>query len=245
MEKQLNIVTADGTCHAQLYTPEGEGSWPGVIHLTDIGGIRASHIEMAKRLAAEGYAVLLPNVFFRNGEPPVIDFPIKPDNAAQMKRMQELRDALPPETMAKDVRHYAEFLQAQKEVGAGRIGVVGYCITGSMAILGAAAAPDEIGAAASFHGTGLYKEDGTGAHSYLNRVKAQLHIGYATDDSHMPPELTKKFDEALAAWGGTYESKTYTGKHGWCVLDAPAFNKEEADKAFAALLKLFKDSLWR
>ncbi|MDE1152493.1 MAG: dienelactone hydrolase family protein [Micavibrio sp.] len=242
IEKKLSIITADGTSHSLLFQPAESGNWPGVIHLTDIGGNRPAHIDMAKRLANEGYTVLLPNVFFRSGEPPMLEFPIRRDDPAVMKRLQELLASMTTADMAKDARHYAEFLQAQAGVSPGHLSIVGYCYTGQMALLGAAAAPEQIGAAASFHGGGLYTDKPDSPHTYINRIKARLHVGHAKDDSSMPAEAIAKFNTALAEWGGQYEAKTYDAMHGWCVPDNPSYNKAEAEKAYSALLALLKKS---
>jgi hypothetical protein len=77
IEKPIEIRTPDGAADGFLIQPEKEGRWPGVLYLTDIFGIRDASRGMASRLAAEGYAVLLPNIFYRNGKPPIFNFPFK------------------------------------------------------------------------------------------------------------------------------------------------------------------------
>ncbi|MFL6264165.1 MAG: dienelactone hydrolase family protein [Thermoanaerobaculia bacterium] len=97
IEEQVEIRTADGF----LYRHEG-GSRPGVIHLTDIGGIRSSQKAMASRLAAAGYTVLMPNLFYRFGKPPVVDFAAGFENEEVKKRVAELRAPLTPEALESD-----------------------------------------------------------------------------------------------------------------------------------------------
>lgn len=240
IDKKLSIVMADGTSHSILMLPDEKGSYPGIIFLTDIFGIRPSNIMMAKRLCEQGYAVLVPNVFFRSGEVPLFPLPVDRENPGTQTRIQELIKSMTAADMGKDMRHYAEYLQAQQGVGAGRLGAVGYCFTGQMALLGAAAAPDEIGVAVSFHGGRLYTDAPDSPHTFLPRVKAKLYFGHAKDDESMPAESIEKFEAALKSWGGTYDSKTYGAGHGWTVPDNPAYNKDEAEAAFTALTGFLK-----
>jgi carboxymethylenebutenolidase len=137
--EEIEIHTADGTADAFLYQPEAERHYPGVIHLTDVGGIRPAQQEMARRLASEGYAVLVPNVFYCTRKPPVFDFPAKLGDE-RMKRVAELSAPLTSEAMERDACAYVDFLAAHNSVSRGPIGVAGYCLTGKMALYIARAA---------------------------------------------------------------------------------------------------------
>lgn len=139
VEKQVEIWTEDGTADAVLFRPESGVKLPGAIHLPDIAGVRDSHKEMAKRLAEQGYVVMLVNVFYRNGKTPVWAFPFQMGEERSMKRLAELRDPLTPEAMERDAAAYADFLAKQEGVSGALIGVVGYCFTGGMALRTAAA----------------------------------------------------------------------------------------------------------
>ena len=244
IEQEVVIPTAEGTPEGFLYIPEGAGPWPGVIHLTDIGGIRPSNRGMAQQLAAEGYTVLVPNVFYRTGSPPLIDFPIKPGEERSMKRLAELSGPLTPEAMARDASSYVDFLAAEGSVKPGGMGVVGYCFTGAMALRTAAARADKIVAAASFHGGRLFVEGPASPHLLLSRITARLYFGHASNDRGMPEAAIEGLNRALAEWGGTYESELYEGAgHGWTVPDSPVFNPPQAERAFAKLRQLFAQTL--
>jgi len=237
IEEQIEIRTADGTMDGFLYRHEGE-SRPGVIHLTDIGGIRSSQKAMASRLAAAGYTVLMPNLFYRFGKPPVIDFAAGFENEEVKKRLAELRGPLTPEAVQSDAGAYVDFLAGQEGVSPGGMGVVGYCFTGGVALRTAAARPDRIMAAASFHGGGLCTDAPTSPHLLLPRIQARLYFGHAVEDRGMPPEVIERLEQALAAWGGRYESEVYDARHGWTVPDSPVFNGPQAERAFAKLTGL-------
>jgi carboxymethylenebutenolidase len=161
-----------------------------------------------------------------------------------MQRFGELRAPLTPEAVERDATAYVNFLAAHAATSAGSIGVVGYCFTGAMAMRTAAAMPGKVAAMASFHGGGLYSDEPTSPHLVLPRIKAQLYFGHATKDRSMPQEAIEKFDRALAAWGGKYESEVYEGAfHGWTTSDAPVYNQPQADRAFNKLTELFAGTL--
>lgn len=242
-EKAIEIKTADGVVDGFLYQPDGKPARAGVIHLTDIVGIRPSHQQMAQRLANEGYTVLMPNLFYRTGKPPLFDFQPQMGDERTMKRMGEVRGPLTVEAIERDVAAYVDFLCAQPGV-TGQIGVVGYCFAGSVAMRTAALKPDKVAAAASFHGGHLFTKEPTSPHLLLPRIKARLLFGHAVKDQSMPEEAIKSFNDALAAWGGRYESETYEGAlHGWTVPGMPVYNEKQAERAFKKLTELFAQTL--
>lgn len=244
IERAIEIPTNDGTADGFLYSADGAGRRPGVIHLTDIGGIRPSHQGMARRLAEQGYVVLLPNVFYRTGRPPVFDFPFKPGEERSMKRFAEITRPLTPEAMEQDMSRYIDFLSAQDSVSKGPMGVVGYCFTGQMAMRAGAARPEKVVAAASFHGARLLTDDPSSPHLALPRIKSRLYFGHAVEDRTMPKEAIEKFDAALAAWGGKYESEVYNGAfHGWTVPDSGPYNPPQAERAFEKLKQMFAETI--
>lgn len=243
-EKAIEIPTPDGRSDGFFYFPEStHKTWPGIIHLTDISGIRPAQQQMAQRLAAEGYAVLMPNIFYRNARPPVLDFRPSGDERTRV-RMAELTGPMTPDAIEHDAVAYIDFLEKQPEVKAGSFGVVGYCFSGAITMRIAAARPDKIAAAASFHGGRLYTDAATSPHLLLPRIKARLYFGHAVEDRSMPADAIDKLDHALATWGGKYVSETYPGAHhSWTTPDSPVFDQGQADRAFATLTQLFRETV--
>ncbi len=246
-EKEIDIKMADGVCDAVLY--ENGGKKPGVIHYPDIMGIRPSHREMAKQLAGAGYTVVLVNPFFRTVRAACFDFtPNFAGDERTMKRFGELAAPLTPEVMEKDAATFVNYLATLPSVSAARIGAVGYCFTGQLALRTAAARPDRIGAIASFHGGGLFTDKPTSPHLALSRIpKANgpaLYFGHAVNDHSMPAEAIAKFEGALKAWGGRYESETYADAlHGWTVPDSAAYKQPQADRAFSKMTAVYASAL--
>jgi carboxymethylenebutenolidase len=243
-EQEIEIKTQDGISDSVLYHPEGAGPWPGVLYFTDIGGIRAANRESAARLAQQGYSVLMPNIFYRTSRVPLQPSIRTLDDEGRKKRMAELSGPLTPEAMERDSSTYIDFLVSQSCTRPGMIGVAGYCFSGKMAMFAAAARPDKVAAAASFHGGGLCTDAPTSPHLVLPRIKARMYFGHADKDHSMSEEAIAKFEQALTAWSGKYESDIYRGAfHSWTSSDSPVYNQVEAERAFKKLLELFQGTL--
>jgi carboxymethylenebutenolidase len=244
IEKQVEVTAADGTIEALLVRPDTTETLPGVIDLTDGLGFRPAFADQARRIAEHGYAVLTPNIFYRTSRLPVFDFEPDFQSERTKNRFRELTSPLTPEAMARDASAYVDFLAAQPLVSGGPMGVVGFCFAGKFALRVAAARPDRIGAAASFHGGGLVTDTGDSPHLVLPKVRAHLYFGHAENDQGMPAEAIEKLDKALEEWGGTYESETYDGaRHGWMIPGGKVQNPEQAERGFAKLIALFDSTL--
>jgi carboxymethylenebutenolidase len=245
-EHETEIQMPEGSSDSFFYCPEGNGSVPGVLYLTDIGGNRVANREAAQRLSAKGYAVLMPNIFYRTGRAPLQPSLRTLDEEGRKKRMAELSNPLTPEAMGRDAATYIDFLASQRCARPGMIGVVGYCFSGKMAMFAAAARPDKVAAVASFHGGGLCTDAASSPHLALPRIEARLYFAHASKDHSMPEEAIANFDQALARWGGKYESETYRDAyHSWTSTDSPVYNEPQAERAFQKLLELFEQTFHR
>ncbi len=244
-QTKLDIATPDGTAEAFLFTPSsGAGPWPGVVYLSDIFGVRPAYHDMAQRLADKGYAVLLPNAFYRAGPLPLFDFAPQFGEERTMKRFGELRVGLLNEMMGPDGARYADFLLSRPEVKRGKCGIVGYCFTGQMAVHAAAQAPGTFAAALSFHGGNLYTDEPDSPHLLLPKIKARLYFGHATNDHSISADAIARLEVALKVWGGAYESETYPAAHGWCVPGREGiYDPVQADRAFGKMVEVLGAAL--
>src|SRR4051812_43284769 len=243
VEKNIDVRTADGVSDALLVRPDSTDPLPAVINLTDGLGFRPAFAEQSKRIAECGYVVLTPNIFYRVSKSPV--FPFEPDfsSDATKARFRELTEPLTPVAMARDGSAYVDFLASQPFVSGGPMGVIGFCFAGKFALNVAAARPDRIAAAASFHGGGLFTDTVDSPHLVLQRVKARLYFGHATNDASMPTEAIEKFEWALQSWGRSYESEMYEAKHGWMIPGREVFDPENAKRGFDKLMGLLDETL--
>jgi carboxymethylenebutenolidase len=252
VETDVEIKTPDGTCDAAFIHPK-TGTYAGVLIWPDAFGLRPSMRQIARRLAAEGYSVLVPNPFYRVAKAPFSDasaFDFQ--NAADMAKLRPLMASVTAAGHAeKDAAAYVAFLDARPEVNKARkIGTQGYCMGGPLVVKTAAALPDRIGAGASFHGGGLVTANPDSPHLLAPRIKARMYFGIASNDDTRQPDAKDKLREAFAAAKVPAEIEVYAGAlHGWCVPDmplqngVPIYNKPDAERAWGKLLALYKLAL--
>src|SRR3984957_15329305 len=190
VETDVEVKTPDGTCDAAFIHPKS-GSHPGVLLWPDAFGLRPSMRDMAKRLAAGGHSVLVPNPFYRVSKAPFTDAStFNFQNQADMAKLQPLMASVnAPGNGEKDAVAYVGFLDAQKQVNtAKKIGTQGYCMGGSLVVKTAAALPDRVGAGASFHGGGLVTDKPDSPHLLAPKIKARMYFGIASNDDARQPD---------------------------------------------------------
>ncbi|TRD11596.1 dienelactone hydrolase family protein [Erythrobacter insulae] len=241
----VSFDTEDGTLDGFLVYPEKGEQYPGVILWPDIAGVRQSKMEMAMRLASEGYAVLIVNPYYRDvsGEQ-FKDFAafIEADGFA---KVGPWREKLTAEAIQRDAKSIVAWLDAQPQIDTSRgVGTQGYCMGGPFTVWSAAAVPDRIKAAASFHGGGLVREnDPMSPHNLLGDAQASFLIAVAQDDDAEAPDVKTTFAEAAETAGRSTKVDVYAGDHGWTVPDSPAYAEPAAEKAYADLLTLYSENL--
>jgi carboxymethylenebutenolidase len=209
--------------------------------------------EMAKRLAAQGYSVLVPNPFYRMGKAPFFTDASTVDFAKERGKIGPLMGSVTADGNAeKDAIAYIAFLDEQKQVNKSKkIGTQGYCMGGALVVRTAATVPDRVGAGASFHGGGLVTDKPNSPHLLAPKIKAKMYFGIAMSDDKQQPDAKDKLKEAFMAANNPAEIEVYgDAYHGWCVTDmpkqadgAPTYNKPDAEKAWAKLTTLYKGSL--
>jgi carboxymethylenebutenolidase len=251
VETDVEIKTPDGTCDAAFIRPKS-GSFAGVLVWPDAFGLRPSMRGIGRRIAAEGYSVLVPNPFYRVSKAPFTDASnFNFQNADDMAKLRPLMASVnSPGNGEKDATAYVAFLDAQKEVNkAKKIGTQGYCMGGALVMRTAATLPDRIGAGASFHGGGLVTDKPDSPHLLAPKIKARMYFGIASSDDERQPDAKDKLKEAFAAAKVPAEIEVYAAQHGWCVPDMPVrdgvpiYNKPEAERAWAKLVALYKAAL--
>jgi carboxymethylenebutenolidase len=253
VETNVEIKTPHGTCDAAFIHPK-TGSHAGVLLWPDAFGLRPWTREMGKRLAAEGYSVLVPNPFYRVSKAPFTDASTfdfnNPTDRAKLTPLMGSVNA--PGAAEKDAVAYVAFLDAQKEVNKSKkIGTQGYCMGGPLIMKTAATVPNRIGAAASFHGGGLVTANPDSPHLLAPKIKAQMYFGIAANDDAQQPDAKDKLREAMKAAKVTAEIEVYSSaQHGWCMKDMPKqanglpiYNQADAERAWGKLLALYKKAL--
>lgn len=229
------ICTVDGTCPVTLHLPRSAGPLPGVIMYPDVGGVRQTFYDMATELAGLGYAVLLPDVYYRHGGYPPFAMPSAFIDSDERARMMALGDSLTPDVMARDASAYFEYLTARPEVRGSTYGLCGYCRGGRVALTVAGRCPDDVAAVASFHGSQLASESPYSPHLLAARIQAKVYVAAAENDPLFPTEQADRLSSALTSAGVEYTIETYPAEHGFAVCDNPGYDPSAAQRHWAAL----------
>ena len=245
VEKDVNVPMASGVSDSALFYPEGKGTWPAVLVWTDILGLRPVFREMGRRLAAEGYVVLVPNPFYRNAKAPVVDGSFDFSKPEDRARVMPMAAALTADANISDAKSYVAFLDAQAQTNKKKkMGVQGYCMGGPLTFRTAATQADRIGAAATFHGGGLVTDKPDSPSLLIPKMKAEVLCCVADNDDKRDPAAKDKLKEAFAAAHLKATVEVYEGcSHGWTVRGSQVYNEAGAEKAWAELTALYKRNL--
>lgn len=245
VEKDVDIKTPDGVADAALYYPEGKGSWPAVVVWPDVVSLRPAFRDMGRRLAAEGYVVLVPNLYYRAKKAPVAESGFNFANPDDRAKLTPLRATVTPEGTDRDALAYIAFLDGLPQTNKKKkVGTQGYCMGGPLAFRTAGIAPSRVGAVASFHGGGLVTDAPTSPHLTLPQSRSEYLIAVADNDDKQDPTAKDKLKVALDAAKRPNTIEVYTGAaHGWTVKGSQVYNEPAAEKAWAELLALYKRAL--
>lgn len=244
IETDVNVITPDGVSDSYFVRPSA-GKHPAVLLWPDIKGLRASYKAMGKRLAMSGYSVLVVNPFYRDAKAPVVGPDADFGEPETRKFLWGMAKKLTQDASMSDAKAYIEFLDGRSEVDTNRkIGTAGYCMGGPLIMRTAAAVPDRVGAAASFHGGGIVREGDDSPHLLIPSSPAHVLHAIAAKDDERDPEAKTVLAAAYAAAGVPAEIEVYEDTlHGWCSLDSKVYNEVQAEKAWARMLHLFKTAL--
>lgn len=244
VETDVMVKTADGVADAALFRPSGRGAWPAVLLWPDILGLRPVFREMGRRLAAQGYVVLVPNPFYRVRRAPIVTGPFDFGDKAAMGKLMELKSTLTDARIDADTGSFLGFLDAQRQVDRRKgAGVQGYCFSGPFAFRAAALRPGRIRAVATFHGGGLVTKDANSPHLLIPNSRAAFLVAIARNDDHNQPDAKEILKASFAAAKRPATVEVYPGDHGWTVAGSQAYNEPAAERAWAGLLRLYRDRL--
>lgn len=240
-QEDVVVRTADGSAEAALFYPAAKGKWPAVVLWPDLVGLRPAFRDLARRFAAEGFVVLVPNVYYRGMRPNDAELNVR--DATTRATLTPLRDAALA-GVAGDTAAYVAFLDARKQVNRARkVGMIGYDAGGAYAFLAAIALPERVGAVGTVYGAGVATARPTSPHLQVAKSRAAYHVFLAQDDDAREPddkdELRKVFGDA--GLEGTVD--VYPANHGWANPAGPAYDAGAAQRAFEALVRFFKAKL--
>jgi carboxymethylenebutenolidase len=245
VETDVAVTTPDGVADAALFHPPGKGKHPAVLIWTDILGLRPAFRDMGRRLAAQGYVVLVPNPFYRSQKAPVVDAAFDFNKPEDRAKVFALASKLSPATAQTDSIAFLAFLDAQPQTDTkAKAGVQGYCMGGPLTFRTAAAVSGRIGAAGTFHGGGLVTDKPDSPHLLIPSMQAALYCAVADNDDQKEPKAKDTLKAAFAAAGRPAKVEVYAGcNHGWCVKGGAVYNEAGAERAWGELSALYRSHL--
>ena len=237
--RQIEISTADGVADSYLSLPQGEARG-AVLFVMDIYGLRPRIEEMVDRIAAEGYAVLAPNFFYRAGRAPVVEMPDETDGEAHIAFFAKAKP-LVAEVAPRVGSDGAAYLDTLAEHAPGPAAISGYCMGGRLGWRIAAAHPDRVAALACFHTGGLVTDADDSPHRSAADLDSDLYFGFADQDPSMSADQIAELEAALDTAEARYRSEVYAGAgHGYTMADTSAWNEEACERHYRALFDLLE-----
>ncbi|MDN3352196.1 dienelactone hydrolase family protein [Actinomadura sp. DC4] len=238
----VDVPAQDGTADAYLVRPDGEGPYAGVLMFQDGFGLRPRLEEMADRIAERGYAVLVPNLFYRSGRAPLFDTSRLREPEQREKTIQQvmkLAGGLTPAAIVGDTEAYLDFLAAQDGVDPGPVVITGYCMGAMNALRAIEAYPGRIAGAACFHGGRLVTDQPDSPHLRVGEITGEVYLGHADEDPSMTREQIATLETALDAAGVTYRSEVYDGApHGYTMSDTSTYDEDGERRHWTNLFEL-------
>lgn len=243
-EERVTVATVDGDCPVYVFAPGDGGKYPAAIMYTDAFGIRPPSLEMGRRLASNGYVVLVPDIFYRYG-----DYgPLQPKEVLAspegFARLAPIMSSTDTKRAAQDTRAFLDYLTSREDVADAGVGVMGYCMGGTLAFTAAGTYPDRITALATFHTGRLITNDELSPARVAKDIRARVLVAGADHDAGYPPEMAAELDRMLTEAGVDHTMEVYPGAlHGWTQTDFPVYDEAAAERHWTELINLLDATL--
>jgi carboxymethylenebutenolidase len=263
-EQQLSVPTRFGVMPTFTFSPDGLGRYPAVIMYMDGAGIREVLMNLARRVAREGFFVFVPDLYYRlgtirfniarrtdplffdqgpllpNGRCPEAGLTQRDDFTAVMRHCE---DHLTNELVMDDTAAIFNVLDGQDRITPGPVGCVGFCFSGRFIVSAAARYSHRVAGAATLYGTGIITPRDDSAHLLLEKVKAEMYFGFAASDPTVPDDVVSLLRAQLKDAGVKHNVEVYPAAHGFSFADRADYCSAAADEAWAKVLDLLARSL--
>jgi carboxymethylenebutenolidase len=226
--------------NSTVICPEGGGPFPVVLFFMDAPGVRDELHDMARRLASAGYYVVLPNLYYRVTR----EFRLVRDEAG-LARMFELMGQLSIDMVMRDTQAMLDFVDGQLEAKAGRLGAVGYCMSGPFVFAAAARFHSRVQCAASIHGVALVTDRDDSPHRSASQISGEIYFACAETDVYAPAAMIEALEAHLETAGIRHRVEWYPGtQHGFVFPRREGvYHQPSAERHWDRLFDLFRRNL--
>jgi carboxymethylenebutenolidase len=241
---RIDVDTVDGRMDCHVFTPADAGAWPQVILYMDAFGVRPQLAGMAERLASNGYFVVVPNLYYRNGAYAPFDQKLVSAEGPERDRFKGMIRSISDTMVMRDTAAVLGMTATQPSARPGPIGVIGYCMGGGFALSAAGTFPERVAAALSFHGGSLATDKADSAHLLANRMRARVYVGVAEIDPSFSLEQQQRLEAALSQAGVDHTIETYKGaRHGFAVTGHLVYDQASSERHWQKLLQVLRETL--
>ncbi len=243
-EQTVSIATTDGDMESYIFRPDESGVYPAVILYMDAPGIREELFDFCRRIAKQGYCVLLPDMYYRLGQLRFDYNELANETSDARKRMFGAMYSLSNKLIVDDTRAMLEFLAADTLVKDGPKGCIGYCMSGQYVVSAVGSFPKDFGAGASLYGVGIVTDESDSPHRLAKDINAELYLGFAETDSYVPDNVIPDLKAELDEHSVTYKLDVWPGtEHGFCFPARPLYKEDAAEQVWTIVFDLFERRL--
>ncbi|HAF68042.1 MAG TPA: hydrolase [Acidimicrobiaceae bacterium] len=240
IEDHLTIETNEGDMSTFVVRPESDGPFPVILFLMDAPGKREELHDMARRVAATGYYVMLPNLYYRD----VPSFTIHREDPVSAKYMAQLMDNLSNAMVSRDASSLLEHAASDSSANTDAVGVTGYCMSGPFALWLAADFPEKVKAAASIHGVRLATDAEDSPHKRAGEIDGEILVLAAEFDDWVDRPHFDRLTGALTDAGVSHCAEWIEDvHHGFVFSQRPKYDKVASERHWELLHSLFDRNL--
>ena len=239
IERELDVQTSEGEMKTFIFHPERDGPHPVVLYLMDAPSIRPQLKDMASRLATAGYYVMLPYLFYRGG--PFREFGMSDED---MHARRDLMASVTPTNILSDAAALLAFADADPAAHDGKVGAVGFCMSGGLTLALAKAMPDRVAAVASIHGAWMVRDAPDSPHLGVDEIKAEVYLGWAHEDPTAPVSELDQLRASMDAGGVRSQYDLYTeAVHGYAPRGTDRYNRFASEQHWERVHSLMRRNL--
>jgi carboxymethylenebutenolidase len=214
IENIRDVATADGQMESFCVHPDRPGPFPVVVIYMDAPGIREELYDFTRRIAAEGYFAVLPDLYYRRGR---VRLDLSSATDPQRKEMFDHMRSLSNAGVAADTEALLAHLASEPAARSGPKGCVGYCMSGQFVMTVAGTFPDDFQAWVSCYGVGIVTDREDSPHNLAANVQGEMFFAFAEKDEYVPDASIEVLRQTLSEAGVASEIEIYPGtEHGFC-----------------------------
>lgn len=233
-ERHINLETSQGMMDTFIVHPDGDGPFPVVLFYMDAPAIRDELYDMARRIAKQGYYVMLPDLFYRFG---VIRFPVMRPKSRIIWRAAMAQ--MSNEDVMEDTKVMLAHLDDEPAAKGDKVACIGFCMSGRLVMSAAGYFPDRVAVISSLYGVGIVTAEEDSSHLLADKVKAKCHFAFAETDGSVPNYVVPTLRAALEEHNVEHQIETWPGTaHGFSFPSREIYNEVASEACWKTFFRM-------